>query len=103
MYCELSEDMKENIWFSMYPISELNIFPKDIPVKIWIHGAEYTLDIPVIHFQNNYSEKPTTYNNMDSLISMRIWDQEIINSKRIRVKKEDIEKIKKWVKLNKKF
>lgn len=94
MFWKLNDDEKEDLGFQM---TMINV--KNIDVNIWVHN-NWCLDIPCIHFQNNYEKKPDEFEN---LITLSIDDNKLLlnENEKLNINVNDINKIKHWTKLNK--
>ncbi len=88
---------KQFYWWEMAWFSKINT---GAPVLIFIKQKNLSKHNPEIKFQNDYSERITS-----NFVSLTITDNpKIPRSKKpvcLNIKKEDLEKVKGWVKLNK--
>lgn len=85
------------------PLNEMsNLLKSDtgLSVIVWFCGeTEVEHNLPRIKFQNNYSNKI----HKSELVPMSISDNpEILINIKLNIKQKDVDKIKEWVKLNKK-
>ena len=102
MYLNELIEAINRLYEDLFPLNEMSNYHGEelnLPVNIWIDGPRNLQHGKRIKFQNNYSTKFDETN----LITLTLSDNPTLGKtfKRVKVKSKDIEKIKKWILLNK--